>query len=362
MLGGRQRRCREVLPCHVPRRAVSLVDEAFLAPVGPEPLPVGAQPSFSVLVASYNAAATVGDAVASALAQSLAPLEVVVCDDGSSDDLAGALEPYAGRIRLVRRENGGEGAAKNTAAAAASGTFLVFLDADDTFAPTRLERLAACAVARPDLDVLTTDAHLVVDGARVGRCYSPSWPFEVADQRREILRRNFVFGLAAVRRERFKAIGGFDPQFSHAVDWDLWIRLILSGSRVGLVTEPLAEYRLGRSSLSADRARLLRGRAAVLAKAAHLGALTEAERTAVLALANENRANATMVEAWVALRDRRPGARSLAFRVARERGLPAGTRLKAIAAVAVPAVGGALVRRAEARHGVAGPAGVQFAR
>jgi hypothetical protein len=69
-----------------------------------------------------------------------------------------------------------------------------------------------------------------------------------------------------------------------------------------------------------------------------------------------------MVEAWVALRDRRPGARSLAFRVARERGLPPGTRLKAIAAAAAPAVGGALVRRAEARHGVAGPAGVQLAR
>jgi glycosyltransferase involved in cell wall biosynthesis len=334
----------------------------LLAPGAPELSPDVPAPSFSVLIAAYNAASTIGEAVASALAQSLPPLEIVVCDDGSTDDLAAALAPYAERVRLVRRDRGGEGAAKNSAAAAASGSFLVFLDADDTFAPARLERLAACAVARPDLDVLTTDAHLVVDGARVGRCYSPSWPFEVADQRREILRRNFVFGLAAVRRERFEAVGGFDPQFTHAVDWDLWIRLILSGSRVGLVDEPLAEYRLGRASLSADRAQLLRGRAAVLAKTAELGGLTQAERTDVLTLADANRANAALVDAWVALRERRPDARSLAFLAAREPGLGAGTRVKALAASALPTVAGALIRRAETRGGVAGPAGVQFAR
>ena len=88
------------------------------------------------------------------------------------------------------------------------------------------------------------------------------------DQRGAILERNFVFGLAAVRRELLLAAGGFDHSLRYATDWDLWCRLILDGSRVGLVAEPLARYRLRRASLSAQRGALLRGRCRVLEKAA----------------------------------------------------------------------------------------------
>ncbi len=76
------------------------------------------------------------------------------------------------------------------------------------------------------------------------RCYDEGWTFEINDQRGAILQRNFVFGLAAVRRQSFLAAGGFDESLRYATDWDLWCRLILDGSRVGLVAEPLARYRL----------------------------------------------------------------------------------------------------------------------
>jgi glycosyltransferase involved in cell wall biosynthesis len=171
---------------------------------------VDSPPTFSVVIAAYQAASTVADAVRSALDQTYAPLEVIVCDDGSTDGAAQVLEGFGRSIRVVRRANGGESAAKNTAVVAARGDYVVVLDADDVFHPRRLEALAWLAGERPDLDVLTTDAVLEADGVPMRRAYGPSWAFPAQDQRSAILDRNFVFGLCAVRRERWLAAGGFD--------------------------------------------------------------------------------------------------------------------------------------------------------
>ena len=225
------------------------------------------EPSFSVIVAAYQAARTIRDALTSVFTQSVLPAEVIVCDDGSTDDIDGALAPFRDLITVLHKPNGGEASAKNAAARAASGDFVVILDADDTFLPTRLECLGDLAGVLPDLDILTTDAWVVVDEQRVRRCYTDDWPFEWVDQRREILRRNFVFGLAAVRRERLLAAGGFDESICRTTEWDLWIRLMLDGARAGAVLEPLANRRVRSSGLLAARSELLHGAVQTLTKA-----------------------------------------------------------------------------------------------
>src|SRR5204862_6759843 len=222
--------------------------------------PAAAPPTFSVVVAAYQAADTIGEALASALAQTAPPHEIVVCDDGSTDDLEAALAPFRERIVLLRKENGGEASAKNAAARAATGDFVAILDADDVYLPGRLAALGRLASERPDLDLLTTDAYLEVDGRVVRRVYGDDWTFEVDDQRREIMRRNFVFGHAAVRRERLLGEGGFDERIRFTTDWECWMRLILTGSCAGAVLEPLARYRVRQTSLSADRTRMTAGR------------------------------------------------------------------------------------------------------
>src|SRR5881397_737144 len=162
----------------------------FLAP--PErPAEPGPPPSFSVIIAAYQAAHTIGEAVESALEQTSPPHEVIVCDDGSTDDLAGTLTPYGGRIVLLRKENGGAASARNVALRAASGEFVAQLDSDDAFLPTRLEALGELAGARPDLDILATDANFEVDGHVVGRFYG-SQPFPIEHQRTAIFDRCFV--------------------------------------------------------------------------------------------------------------------------------------------------------------------------
>jgi glycosyltransferase involved in cell wall biosynthesis len=242
------------------------------------PTPSAAPPTFSVVIAAYQAEGSVAAAVESALQQTLAPLEVVVCDDGSTDATPAVLSGFGDAIRVVRRPNGGESAAKNTAVAAARGQFVVVLDADDVFHRRRLEALAWLAQQRPDLDVLTTDAVLEADGVPVRRAYTRSWPFPTEDQRAAILDRNFVFGLCAVRRERWLEAGGFDEDLRLTADWEFWQRLVLGGSGVGLVAEPLARYRLTAGTLSSSRSRLVQARLDVLARAAARPDLSPDER------------------------------------------------------------------------------------
>jgi hypothetical protein len=238
-----------------------------VAPPPAEPLvSLERPPSFSIVITAYEAAATIAAAVRSSLEQTHPAHEVIVVDDGSTDDLAAALTPFEGQIEVVRKQNGGGASARNAGAAAASGDFMAILDADDTYQPRRLEALAGLATARPDLDLVTTDARFVVDGEGVGS-FSAHNPFAASDQRKAIFGNCFVGGWPAVRLSRLAEVGGFDEQMRIAYDWDCWLRLILHGATAGLVDEPLYDYVLHSGSLASSRVASLRERVRLLEKA-----------------------------------------------------------------------------------------------
>lgn len=226
--------------------------------------------TFSVVIPAYQAAAWLPAALASVRTQDPAPDEIVVVDDGSTDDTAAVLAAQGGAIRAFHQANGGEAAARNRGVAEARGDYVVYLDADDEFLPGRLAALHAALDADPGLDIVTTDAWICVDGTDVGRIYGPQNRFAHDDQATEILRRNFVFGHAAVRRSALLAVGGYDTTLRHACDWDVWLRMIRAGSRVGLVPEPLSRNHRHAASLSADRVAMTEGELAVLRKAVPL--------------------------------------------------------------------------------------------
>src|ERR1700749_3986074 len=118
--------------------------------------PLAEPPTISVLITYYKGQDTVADAVRSVLEQTVAPLEIVVCDDGSPDDVEAGLGPLRDRVKLVRKENGGPGSAPNAPARAASGEYVVQLDVDDAYLPRRIEALSAVLTARPDVDIVAT--------------------------------------------------------------------------------------------------------------------------------------------------------------------------------------------------------------
>ncbi|MEI8239052.1 MAG: glycosyltransferase family A protein, partial [Actinomycetota bacterium] len=146
-------------------------------------------PRFSVIIATYQSAGTIERAIESALAQTVLPEEVLVCDDGSTDDTAGVVRRRFGAlVTVVQQPNKGALAARNAVARLAIGDWLVVLDADDWWEPNRLDEVARCiATASDDVDVVTTDAVLeLADGTMVGRYYD-TISFPLDDQSTRLL-------------------------------------------------------------------------------------------------------------------------------------------------------------------------------
>jgi GT2 family glycosyltransferase len=316
----------------------------ILAPEPERGLRPGPVPTFSVVIPAFKAAATIAEAVESVIAQTLPPLEIIVCDDGSPDDLRGVLRPYRSVVTLVAGPHKGVSAARNMGIRSARGDFVVFLDADDIFLPERLEALADLAARRPDLDLVTTDAYFERDGKLVGRFYEYN-AFPLEDQRRVILERNFLLVHTAVRRSLLLACGGFDPSLSDAEDWECWIRLLLGGARAGLVDEALSVYRLRGDSLSSNRARSLRGRVLALQRAARHPSLTASERQALAASLASHLRRARVAEAEAALLCHLPGRRRRLMPLVTGSGFGLRTRAKAAAALVAPGLAAAYLRR-----------------
>src|SRR5919197_6114427 len=335
----------------------------FLAPAAGREVERGAAPTFSVVVAAYQVADVIGEALDSIRRQTLAPLEVIVCDDGSTDELDRALAPYRDELVFLRKENGGEASAKNAAAARASGDFIAILDADDSYRPERLEALAELAQLRPDLDILTTDAVLVANGVVVRNNYDPTWRFEVEDQRRAILQRNFVFGHAAVRRTQFLEHGGFDESIRWTTDWGLWLRMILAGSTAGCVDEPLALYRLRETSLTAQRRDLQLGKLATLEKARANPHLRAEERPVLEDALRSYRRDLSLLELRSAVAAGRTDVRRRAVALSLAPRLSIRRRIETLAIGAAPRFAGRVVRRREERSWIgAGGTRVERAR
>ena len=298
------------------------------------------EPTFSIVITAYQAAETIAAALDSALAQTLPAHEVLVVDDGSTDDLAGALRPYEDRIRVVRRENGGGAAARNTGAEAANGDFMAVLDADDAYHPRRLEVIAELARQRPELDLITTDARLVVGGKGVGT-FATHTPFVAEHQRTAIFETCFVGGWPAIRLSRLEAIGGFDESFRIAYDWDCWLRAILDGAEVGFSAEPFYDYVLHEGSLSASRAPSLWERARLLEKAARNPNLRESERPALERALRMHRSRAVMADVQDSLYAATPRRRLARHALSRQLELRA--RETALLAAAAPPLARRLV-------------------
>jgi len=316
----------------------------FLAPAIREVEP-GPAPTFSVVIAAYQVADVIGEALDSVRSQTLPPLEVIVCDDGSTDDLDDALAQYRDEIVFVRKENGGEASAKNAGAAVARGEFVAILDADDVYLAQNLEALTELAQRRPDLDILTTDALIVANGVEVRRVYDQSWRFEVEDQRRTILQRNFVFGLAAVRRRQLLQHGGFDESIRWTTDWDLWLRMILAGASAGCVDEPLALYRLRETSLTAQRRDLLLGKLRTLEKARANATLREDERPVLEASLRSYRRDLSLLDLRASVAAGEAGTTRRALSLLREPGPSLRRRLELAVIAAAPRLVGRILRR-----------------
>lgn len=206
----------------------------------------------SVIIPTYNCAKYVALAVDSVLAQTYTDYEIVVVDDGSTDETRQVMLQYADRLTYIYQENQERSAARNTGIRASSGEYVAFLDADDAWLPKKLEIQVPILDQHPSVPFSYCQAlYMDADGNPVrfrGRWVDGEGSTEttISDRSRDLMFGNVVSGGGStplVRREALEAVGLFDETLSYPEDWDLWLRLSHQGP-FAYVPEPLACYRV----------------------------------------------------------------------------------------------------------------------
>jgi hypothetical protein len=285
------------------------------------------------VIPAHNAEATIGEAIDSLAAQTVAPHEIIVVDDGSTDGTQDIVRSYD-QVQYVRIAHAGVPVARNAGLERASAEFYAPFDADDIAEPGRIQLLGEAAAKRPDLDMLTTDAWFLHDGQITSRFFESN-AFEIQDQRTAILERCFLVQ-PAMRRERLVLQRGYHPGLQIAEDWDCYLRMLHGGAVAGLVDQPLMRYRFHAKAATADRGRSLALRARCIASIPDRVSLTPAQRRLALATARGMRARAARELAQEAIAADAADARVRLLQLARTRGAGVRVRLGAVAAALAP--------------------------
>ena len=207
-------------------------------------------PLVSVVIPAYNAERTIAQTIASALAQTITDIEVIVVDDGSEDDTVGVAKSIGDpRVRVARQRNTGSAAARNKGINQANGEWVAFLDADDLWVPHKLERQLELLAANPGSSAAQGSAYIIDD------------ELAVLDVRRSVPTENLLMAFLRFRNlpaassswiVRRSILGNsvmFDPGLVILEDWDFSLKLARHANPI-TIEEPLSMYRQHRGNRS----------------------------------------------------------------------------------------------------------------
>ena len=212
-------------------------------------MPETSQPTVSFLCCAYRTEDTVVATIESVLWQTRDDWQLVVVDNGPSDEMAAIVEPYTAdpRVVLIRQDNAFAAGGVNAAARAADGRYLAVLHTDDLVLPEFMERLVPRLDEQPDVHLLSCDAYYLTDrGLR-----APSYRAEVPARYRrggpvtlvEMIEGWIPYYTALVRREAWDVVGGFRHDVPAVEDLALFVDLMTTGHVLQVLEEPLAVYR-----------------------------------------------------------------------------------------------------------------------
>ncbi|PSN16415.1 glycosyl transferase family A [filamentous cyanobacterium CCT1] len=216
-------------------------------------------PIVSVVIPSYNSMMFLPTTLNSVLQQTFSDFEVLIIDDGSQDNVKDWFTTISdSRVKLFSQENKGYAGACNTGILNAQGKYIAFLDADDVWVPTKLEKQFRCLEDNPEVGLVDTLVFFVdSEGEKLftaGSIYKPGNVYET------MLVKNLVpcGSTPMVRRLCFDTVGVFDESIKGPSDWHMWVR-IASQYNFQVIEEPLVHYRQHSSSVSRNTDIMLRG-------------------------------------------------------------------------------------------------------
>ncbi len=219
-------------------------------------------PLVSIIIPVYNAQRFIAQTLESVAAQTYADYEVIVVDDGSTDGSRAAIEPFLSdsRFKLIAQTNAGISAARNTAIRACAGDFVALLDHDDLWLPEKLERQVEISGQNPEAGMIFTNAELFGESGVIGSYYPDRATYPKQDILEHLLEENpFCAGTMMVRKSCLDEFGLFDESVPGVDDYEMWLRLALSGVKAAGTNEALHRQRIHASSFSAgNHARMLR--------------------------------------------------------------------------------------------------------
>jgi glycosyltransferase involved in cell wall biosynthesis len=216
----------------------------------------------SVIIPTFNSADLVTQAIDSALAQTARPAEIIVADDGSTDDTRRRVAAYGDPVIYLHQPNQGVAAARNLGLRRATGQFVAFLDADDLWHSSKLEVQLEVMSAQPDLGLLGTGRY---DPSGVHRAVSGRGAVNRINWRDLAVKNYLTASSVMVRRSVLDQVGEFDTSLHGPEDYDLWLR-ITAISAVANVDFPLTGYRRIPDSLSQKAKSMSEGMRRILRK------------------------------------------------------------------------------------------------
>lgn len=204
----------------------------------------------SIIIPCYNQGEYIEEALASVARQTIADYEIVVVDDGSTDNATRRLLEQLSmpKTRVIRTTNQGLAAARNNGIREAAGKYILPLDADDRIAPAYLEKAAAILETRPEVGIVYCQAELF--GEQQGPWNMPPYSLE------QMLLDNLIFCSAMFRKKDWERAGGYDEEMVYGwEDYDFWLSLIESGAEVCQIPEVLFYYRVAANSMVRSKSR-----------------------------------------------------------------------------------------------------------
>lgn len=216
------------------------------------PKDTASKPLVSIIIPAYNCAGYLLEAVESALSQTEPSPEVIIVDDGSSDETHMVLSPYMDRIRYVYQENQGISVARNHGLKLSQGKYIVFLDADDFLLPGKLAEQVTCMAADLSLGAIHSGWCLVDERGEKLREVEPWHEIPRLDLKTWLLYNPAFLGAMLFHHKWLECVGGFDVELKRSEDTDLLLRLALAGCRMAWLPKITACYRQHGSSITRD--------------------------------------------------------------------------------------------------------------